>query len=323
MYEINAPKVSVMVPVYNAKEFIVECLDSILSQDYQNLELVVSDDCSTDGTQEILKTYLDDDRIKIFFNDRNLGVTKNCNQALSACSGEFIALFAGDDVMLPGKISKQITAMLREPSIVLSYHPVEIFDSESGKTLFVTNRTIRNDINSVEDILLKGGIPGGCSIMVRKNAIPAGGYDCRLNTVSDWLFQTEVLMSGHTVKINEILARYRKHAQGASQQTFSLLEESLASLDILLDKHPEKSELPVLVRKAKARYLAGEVVRQLTEDKALAFKLAKDAFSYDAANLKYGLLVIVSWINNEMPGGSTLIGGLTRKLKLFFKKFLG
>lgn len=317
------PKVSVMIPCYNAKEFIVECLESILSQDYNDLELIVSDDCSTDGTQQILRRYAKDNRIKLFLNDRNIGITDNCNQALMACSGDFISLFAGDDVMLPSKISNQVKVMSRDQNLVMTYHPVEIFDSESGETLFVTNKTAGEDVSSVKDILLKGGIPGGCSIMVRKSAIPEGGYDRRLNTVSDWLFQLEIALCGNVKKVDGTFSRYRKHSGGSSQESLQLLDESLESLDLLVLKHPNRKELVELTSRAKARYLAGEAVRQISANKALAVMLSKRALTFDNGRAKYKVLVLVTWLNDHVFGLNVLIPFIINKLKYSLKRVFG
>ena len=233
------PTVSIMMPAYNAENFVSQALDSILLQDYPRFQIVVCDDASTDGTADIIRTYQKKypDKIVAIFNQQNLGVTANCNKALEHCTGEYVSLFAGDDLMLPGKLSRQVELMENDPECVLCYHPVEIFDSDSGKTFFITNQHQREDVYSTEDLLLKGGIPGGCSIMVRRNAIPTGGYDQRLKTVSDWLFFLEISLKGRLRKVDEVLGRYRKHDGGASRLTYSLLAESLYALDLFEQKN--------------------------------------------------------------------------------------
>src|SRR5690554_2979388 len=115
------PTISVMVPCYNARGFLAECLDSIIAQGRDDMQIVISDDCSTDGTQEVLRQY--EARypclIRAFYNPQNLGITRNCNQALMACKGRYISLFAGDDVMLPGKFDMQISFLDANPDIVM------------------------------------------------------------------------------------------------------------------------------------------------------------------------------------------------------------
>ena len=103
---------------------------------FKNLELVVSDDCSTDGTQEVLKEYIDNKRIRLLLNEKNQGITDNCNQALSYCSGKYVCFFAGDDVMLPNKISAQVALLEKHQEASMCYHPVNVFDSDSGKMLY-------------------------------------------------------------------------------------------------------------------------------------------------------------------------------------------
>lgn len=318
------PTVSIMMPAYNAENFISQALDSILLQDYPRFQIVVCDDASTDGTADIIRTYQKKypDKIVAIFNQQNLGVTANCNKALEHCTGEYVSLFAGDDLMLPGKLSRQIELMESDPECVLCYHPVEIFDSDSGKTFFVTNQHRREDVYSTEDLLLKGGIPGGCSIMVRRNAIPEKGYDERLKTVSDWLFFLEISLKGRLRKVDEVLGRYRKHVDGASRLTYSLLSESLYALDLFEQKSSVSSKLSLLIRQAKARYLAGEVFRQMPNDPKVALKLAGDLLAFQKS-VKYFGLYSVAWVNCFVPGARFIITEVLIRFKYLLKRFFG
>lgn len=317
-------KVSVMMPAYNAELFIAQAIDSVLNQDYPNIQLVICDDASTDNTAKIILDYQRrfPNKILAYINESNIGVTKNCNKALSLCDGELIALFAGDDVMLPGKISAQVEKMSQNPDAVLCYHPVEIFDSLTDKTLFITDKTPKKNITSYRDILLKGGIPGGCSIMIRKNALPEGNYDVRLKTVSDWLFFIEIALTGRIVKLEETFARYRKHENGLSQKSLNLLDESLYALDLLLEKHPDNNELPPLVLQAKARYLAGESFRQLKADRKTAYDLSKRALFF-SARIPYCGLFLITWLNLKCPRMQFLADFLINKGTYFLKRVIG
>jgi len=314
-----------MMPAYNAEEFISDAIQSVLDQDYENLQMVICDDASTDGTARIITDYATryPGKILAICNEKNLGVTRNCNLALRHCDGTYVALFAGDDLMLPGKISAQVEMMTADKNIVLCYHPVEIFDSASGKTIFVTNQTNREDVYSYSDILLKGGIPGGCSIMVRKDAIPDGGYDERLRTVSDWLFFFEISLKGKITKINQVLGRYRKHGGGASQKTLQLLDESLQALDIASKKYSDVDGLQGLVDRGKARYIAGEAFRQLNGNPKFAYDLIKKSMEFDPKNRKYKILKIICWINLRVPAGHVIVGNFFVKAKYFIKRIGG
>jgi len=321
-HKVSLPKVSIMVTVYNAEDYIEECLDSIINQDYKNIEIIVSDDCSSDNTQKILKKkYRHHKNIILLFNKKNLGPTLNSNQILEAASGDFIALFAGDDIMKPLKVKTQVNFMLENPDVVLSYHPVEVFDSTTGRVLYVSNQSKREELSSFEDILVKGGIPGGCSIMIRRDALPIGWYDDRLKTVSDWLFQLEVAMKGRVAQLTKTLAMYRKHEKGESQKSYDLLNESLYALDLLIEKHPEKN-LNKLVKIAKQRYISGEVVRQLEKNKILAFDLSKKALFYRFVSLKNLALFFIAFLNKYIPGVNYGINFLVVNYKYKFKRYL-
>ncbi len=90
--------VSIALPTYNGEAFLSKQIDSLLSQNYNNLELIIVDDCSTDGTIEVLNQYKPNAVVKIFQNERRLGVIKNFEKAISLCAGEFISLSDQDDI---------------------------------------------------------------------------------------------------------------------------------------------------------------------------------------------------------------------------------
>jgi glycosyltransferase involved in cell wall biosynthesis len=91
--------ISIALASYNGSKYIREQLDSILAQTYQDFELIISDDCSTDGTWQILEEYASkDNRIRIFENETNLGFKNNFEKAISLCNGEYIALSDQDDI---------------------------------------------------------------------------------------------------------------------------------------------------------------------------------------------------------------------------------
>jgi len=314
-----------MVVTYNQAHFIRETLDSILSQDYPHLEIVIADDASTDDTPRILEEYAarHPGRVKPILNQTNLGITGNCNVALSGCTGDLIAVMGGDDLFLPGKLSKQVAAFRDNPDAALCYHPVDIFESKSNKTIFVTDQHAREDIRSYQDIILKGGIAGASSVMIRPEAIPPGGFDERLPWVSDWQFYIEVALRGKVIKINEVLGRYRKHGFGASDRTLELLHESLYALDLVAEKNPEFKDLPALCRQGKARYIAGEAFRQLTKNPVIAAQLAKRCVDLAPGSSRYRALRAFAVANRWVPGMSWLTCKMGPYAKYALKRRLG
>ena len=99
------PKVSVIIPTYNVERYIQECIKSIQEQTYDNIEIVVVDDCSTDKTYEILKNIEEKDRrLKVFKNDKNMKICYTLNRALKNSTGEYIVRMDGDDISSSDRI---------------------------------------------------------------------------------------------------------------------------------------------------------------------------------------------------------------------------
>ena len=313
------PKVSVMVITYNFADIVHETIDSVLSQDYQNLELIISDDASTDGTQTILKEYANryPEKIKLILNPKNIGITANCNVAFFACTGDLIAIMGGDDIFFPQKISSQAQVFSADNNAVLSYHPVEVFDSKTGKTMYVTNQILSEDTPDVLAIIRQAGIPGASSVMVRRDACPEYGFDTRIPHASDWKQQIDVALKGQVVKVDRILGRYRKHANNVSNRKFELMSESLSVLDITLQENPDYPGLSEAVRIGKARYLAGEAYAQITLDSKRASELLTQALKLDPKNRKLHLMNFVN--RHSVPRFLTQY--LLPKFRRFFKRW--
>jgi len=123
--------VSIAIITYNQKENLRECIESCLEQGYPNFEIVVADDCSTDGTQDLLREYEAKypGKFVLRLAEKNQGITPNSNVCLDACSGEFIAMVGGDDLLLPNKITRQVEEMLKDTDIALCGTFTRIIDS--------------------------------------------------------------------------------------------------------------------------------------------------------------------------------------------------
>ncbi len=108
----ETPRVSVLMPAYNAQHFIAQAIESILSQTFRNFEFIIINDGSTDKTPEIIQFYADRDRrIKFINNPENQGLIAVLNQGLDICRGEYIARMDSDDISLPGRLEAQVKYM--------------------------------------------------------------------------------------------------------------------------------------------------------------------------------------------------------------------
>jgi glycosyltransferase involved in cell wall biosynthesis len=113
---MNNPKVSVLLPVFNAAKYLNECIDSILNQTFFDFEFIIINDGSTDSSKEIILSYKDQ-RIKYYENEQNIKLIATLNKGLKFCTGKYIARIDADDVALPQRLEKQYTYMESNPDI--------------------------------------------------------------------------------------------------------------------------------------------------------------------------------------------------------------
>lgn len=235
------PKVSIHIISFNQKDYIAEAIESAVSQDYENLEVVVSDDASTDGTAEIISEYKlrYPSRLVVLLNQKNVGVTKNANRGLRLCSGKYIAFQGGDDVLLPGKISAQVEWFEQDGRRVLCGHQVEVFYEDNSHSPHPQMRIIKGGRGP--DGVIRHGVPYcATSIMVRAKKIPAYGFNELLPTVSDHMLWIDVLMDGGVYGyINGSYARYRRHNSNVTNNHFDNLGDVRKMLEIISSKHPQ------------------------------------------------------------------------------------
>jgi len=124
--------ISIAMCTYNGEKYLQAQLDSIVKQTYKNLEIIISDDCSTDSTVEIIKNYQNADlRIKLYENEQNLGFLKNFEKTIALCSGDFIALADQDDIWKKNKLEKFYNEI---DDNVLIYSDALIIDKDSKET---------------------------------------------------------------------------------------------------------------------------------------------------------------------------------------------
>ncbi|MEO9967586.1 MAG: glycosyltransferase family 2 protein [Reichenbachiella sp.] len=166
--------VSIIMPAYNCEEYICEAIDSILSQSYQNIELLIADDASSDGTKSIIEGY-SDSRIKMFHNDGNMGYLQTCNKLFEKCNGEYITFQDADDWSAKDRIASQVEAITQSSlgicGTFLEFVNPDGSPATASKILPVSDQDIREKMRSTNPFC-------GASIMITKDAYEkVGGYD--------------------------------------------------------------------------------------------------------------------------------------------------
>ncbi len=137
---MNSPLVSILIPAYNAAPYIAETLDSALGQTWQNTEIIVVDDGSTDDTLAIVKEY-ETKGVKVIAQEHNRGQTIALNRCLTEAKGDFIQYLDADDILEPQKIEVQVNRLLNEPKGTLAIAPwARFYDNDLSTAKFKANR---------------------------------------------------------------------------------------------------------------------------------------------------------------------------------------
>ena len=191
---ISNALVSVLLSTYNSEESISESIDSLLSQTYKNLEILISDDGSTDSTKEICKKFqLKDERVLFSSNKKNIGLTKSLNNLAQKASGSLIARHDADDISLPNRIEEQIQFMKTKK-----------LDAVTSRSLVKQNNKKRPGISFyIPDKLLinrKNPFIHG-TLIIKKNVFQEiGYYDERFYYAQDYKLFYDLLDKGYKVK---------------------------------------------------------------------------------------------------------------------------
>ena len=205
------PKISVIMPAYNAEQYIGEAMDSILGQTFGDFEFIILNDCSTDGTEEIILSY-DDPRIVYLKNENNLGVAATLNRGLEMARGEYIARMDADDISLPQRFEKQIAYLDAHPEVAVLGTAVETFGDRNQTIGFSqTNEKLKVD-------LLFGSCFAHPSVIMRTAIIRSlGGYDREYEGLEDYDLWCRVSEKHALATLSQVLLRYRVHPAQVTQ----------------------------------------------------------------------------------------------------------
>ncbi len=210
------PLVSVLVPAYNHEKYVGAAIESVLAQTYENIELLISDDCSTDGTRDVISGY-SDERVKPFFLEKNGGTVNALNTLLRAAEGEYIAVLGSDDIWLPDKLEKQLAVMEEKPEIAACFTACEIIDenSETVKDSSVFSSKVMSFENcSRQEMLCRLFFTGNhfchSSVLIRTSVHrEIGEYRLQYRQLHDLDLWVRLLLNYPVYIIGKKLVKYR------------------------------------------------------------------------------------------------------------------
>lgn len=215
------PKVSVIMPCYNHVRFVSEAIKSVLGQTFGELELIVTDDCSSDGSfQAISELARQDPRVKMVRHEKNQGLSRSRNDALSLATGDYIAFCDSDDVWEPDKLSTQVKLLEQKREYDVAYSDTSVIDENGEPTgklfsdLYPKPKVVsgwllselaqRNFIN-IQSVLLRR--------ICLKN-LPL--FDERIEWIQDWWCWIRLSREHQFVFSDAPLARYRVHSSSSN-----------------------------------------------------------------------------------------------------------
>ena len=210
---MESPLVSVCIPAYNNAGYIKETIDSVLRQTYRNLELVICDDKSTDNTVEVIEK-IEDTRIKLFKNEKNLGMSGNWNNCLKKCRGEFIKLICADDMLSEDCLKKEVRALQEHPTAVLAESDTKLFDMEGRPKGFYkryrTSGLVDGKMVARKGFFVKNYFGAPLANTFRRSAVQqTGGFDPWYTYILDYDFCVKLACKGDVFIIHEPLNYFR------------------------------------------------------------------------------------------------------------------
>lgn len=230
---MKTPLISIIISTYNSSDFILATLDSIKDQTYQNIQLIISDDCSTDQTIEICTNWLDANsrrfvHSKIIQSTKNTGVVGNANRGLKVANGEWIKFLAGDDILMP-KFCEILIREATEKNLVLLCSKIIPFSNEDTSHHKGSMESIRKywednyDFfagDQLENYLKRYFIPSP-SVLIRNELLDqTTGFDEDF-PVEDVPYWIKLLDLGYRFYlVDEYLVRYRIHSKSLSNSKF-------------------------------------------------------------------------------------------------------
>lgn len=227
---MKTPKVSVLMPAYNAAKYIEESIDSVLNQTFTDFEFIIIDDCSTDKTWEIIQKYeSNDNRIVGVKNKRNLGIAGNRNKLKKLAKGEYVMWQDADDISMPNRMEEQVEVLDKDQEIGIVGGYIHQFN-ESGD---LSIRKYSDKDSELRSNIFRYSPCAQPASMIRKQVLDeVGDYDLNYPPAEDLDMSFRIGKSYKFTNIQDIVLKYRENNTGATFTRLKTME--LATISIRL-----------------------------------------------------------------------------------------
>jgi len=293
----EAPKVSVCIPVYNRPVYVAEAIESVLGQTFTDFELIVTDNCSTDNTPEVIKSYAaKDNRIKYYRNQSNMGAFSNALKAILLSQGQYLKQLCSDDKLSPRCLKLFVDALDNHPKVSL----VTSFTQSFGSHNHTRNESYFPGTGELDgktcqkDLLISGNWPGSpSSVMYRRQDLHIGLANHMWQYwVSDLDLWMRLLGVGNAYVVPEILSYLRIHDQQESSihaVDFRLIKERLMLANAAFLFPHMYGEYTKAEQKAIHRHLLKRLVREGLGTKGIKPKV--DMIKIGLSRLTYSKII--------------------------------
>lgn len=208
------PLVSICIPAYNAERFIEKTIESVLWQDYPHLEIVVSDDGSTDRTAEILTAFAGRG-VRVIRQERNLGKSANMNAVIRASRGKYVVKLDSDDLLEAGYVSSLVPVLEAHPRVAFAHCACRLIDVDGhflGYERNIHGSFLRSGLAEWPRYVF--GPRAVAILMIRREAFEAvDGFDPAFPYSQDWKLERDLLRYGDVFYQDQVLAQYRCHGE--------------------------------------------------------------------------------------------------------------
>ena len=252
-----APKISLIMSVYNGEDYLAETVESVLCQTFTEWEFIIINDCSTDNTSKILAEYASKDaRVKVHTNETNLRLPSSLNKALSLAEGKYIARMDADDICMPDRLQKQYDFMEANPNVDLS----------SCRFLTLKNGVYssggcggKGDSESIKALLLVTNPILHPGIIAKADVIKELGYDKNFTCTEDMELWTRFILKDKKVEIlPEYLMIYRLHDKQITETTLDKQKKEV----VVVQKNYLSSLLKPMTNEQEDFYINGVYFRK-------------------------------------------------------------
>lgn len=307
--------VSVIMPSYNHEKYISIAIDSVLNQSFKDLELIIIDDCSKDSSREILGTYRKmDNRVKVQFHDRNMGMANTLNDCLSRAQGKYVAFIDSDDIWLESKLEKQLSIINNDGSLIV-WSEGEVIDEKGipiGTTFTQLNFASNHKKSGlIFDDLLDRNYIFKSSLLLKREYASKFSFDAKLKYLNDYKFVLNLANEHAFFYFKEPLTKYRVHGRNTilEWENPDWAKDRVSVYSFLLRMYGGR------IQKRKKAFLLSEIGKQyliLNKDSLAKFYFLKAAKVHPFS--KPGILNIIFFLTDGKGKAGNIFLSLSNKI---------